>query len=801
VDSAFESLAELAKWADPASTSLVLGAGASMPSGLLSGADLAQALAARFEVRNQTRDLTLVSEIIENKVGRRQMVDTIRDLLNIDPVGGILQVPKYAWRSIYTTNYDDLIERAAKIHGNAVTRVRSSYDLPELENLGRLRLFKIHGCITQDHCYGDPSSIVITKTDYRKVRNWKSDLLRRMQVDLETSKVLIIGQSLSDQHLDELVQDVADRQAESGFKGRVRILVYHNDDELAAVWEARGIKVSVGDIDHFMSLVASAPSDPARVTSGAHAGDAHAILPDRLSAVTIDVSHNVRIPTPVRKMFTGSPASYFDIASGRTFERDLGDAAVDRLVQRKVCVVRAAAGLGKTTLARQAVLKRREAGAVAWEHRTDLPLDIDAWVEVDKNLRAAGLSGVLFLDNSTTYQRKVNDLLRRLGDAESRRLEIITTAEAFRWQRLAKHPELLKLPPLTPGKLSTQEVARLLELVRSNADVRDLVPPDFIGRTDSDQRHFLRRVCASDIFICLRNVFQSGSFDTIVLDEFNSLDEDIQHVYRLVAGLEAICGGSHRQLIMRMLDLEYNEIDPLLDRLDGLLVEFAQSEAEGIYVWRTRHSEIAEIIARYKFSDPFEHDALVKSLIDHINVTVDIERNAIRGLCNQPFGLESIGDRDERIDILESLIGKLPDDHVLRHRIIREFIRGGDYSAADMALNRAESEVGIDPPLSRYRVELYRRRALSEEGLQREDREALLRWAWDRAQQARMRYSDNWYSYRSLIEVGVDWFEVTGSQEFVDQAIEIAEAAYARLFDPSLKDAITSASRRLGRFA
>ena len=149
--------------------------------------------------------------------------------------------------------------------------------------------------------------------------------------------------------------------------------------------------------------------------------------------------------------------------------------------------------------------------------------------------------------------------------------------------------------------------------------------------------------------------------------------------------------------------------------------------------------------------------------------------------------------------ILEQLADRLPDDHVLRHRLVREFLRRGEFAEAESVLEKAIDEVGLDPPLLRYRVELYRSKARHEPGLMNEDREALLRWAWAECQTAVNTYSENWFTYRSLLEVAVDWLELTGEDGWLEQAVDDATEAYSRLFEPNLLRHLQDGERRLGQ--
>jgi hypothetical protein len=303
-------------------------------------------------------------------------------------------------------------------------------------------------------------------------------------------------------------------------------------------------------------------------------------------------------------MFAGSPATYFDIVKGRTFERDDVSTVINRLAFKRVAVVVGNVGQGKTTLARQALMRRRDDGVLAWEHRVDLPLDVDQWMQVEARLRATGSYGCLLLDNAHGYMRQVNDLARALGRLPAQNLELLIVSESRRWRQFMKHPSLVESRPLEVRRLSASEIKRLSALVESSEELRQVVPSTFLSMSDHDRRGFLRDRCRADVFICLKNLFASTGFDQIILGEVNGLPEEVKPVYALVAALEAITGGCHRQMVLRLLELDPADIGPTLDELDGLMSERSQSEAEGIYIWRTRHPEIAHIVTAHYYGSP-----------------------------------------------------------------------------------------------------------------------------------------------------------------------------------------------------
>ena len=102
----------------PENTALVLGSGVSIPSGAPSGDGLRDLLGRKFEIPNyETFSLSDLSTIIEKRFDRYQLVSEVRKAIRkLQPTGGLLNIPLFSWASIFSTNYDDLVEKAYSRH-------------------------------------------------------------------------------------------------------------------------------------------------------------------------------------------------------------------------------------------------------------------------------------------------------------------------------------------------------------------------------------------------------------------------------------------------------------------------------------------------------------------------------------------------------------------------------------------------------------------------------------------------------------------------------------------------------------
>jgi NAD-dependent SIR2 family protein deacetylase len=123
----------------PARTVLLFGAGASVAS----GAPSVQALQQHFEkvFGTPASGYTLAEQtgIIEQTTkDRRRLIEELRSQFSsLKPAGAILNLPLYRWKSIYTTNYDELVEQAYVRRGRPLKAYSANFDFTVKENRRR----------------------------------------------------------------------------------------------------------------------------------------------------------------------------------------------------------------------------------------------------------------------------------------------------------------------------------------------------------------------------------------------------------------------------------------------------------------------------------------------------------------------------------------------------------------------------------------------------------------------------------------------------------------------------------------
>jgi hypothetical protein len=166
------------------------------------------------------------------------------------------------------------------------------------------------------------------------------------------------------------------------------------------------------------------------------------------------------------------------------------------------------------------------------------------------------------------------------------------------------------------------------------------------------------------MFVCLKNIFANDSLDNIILREFEELVDPYKEYHRYVAALESVGTRVHRQLLIRMLQVQADQVAGALAGLSGIVDEFDINPKQGIYGWSTRHIVIARKITDYKFSSVVELEELFDKIIDNINPAVPVELQSIRDLCDTEYGIGRLATSATRQKLFRRLIKIAPAERI-----------------------------------------------------------------------------------------------------------------------------------------
>jgi hypothetical protein len=188
-------------------------------------------------------------------------------------------------------------------------------------------------------------------------------------------------------------------------------------------------------------------------------------------------------------------------------------------------------------------------------------LEIDDWLGVAKTLAHDNKLGLLFVDDAHLHIYELNELIDALVSDNLSSLKVIVVSSRNNWSPRAKTPNFFKTgKEFRLSRLDSDEINRLITLVDNKTEIRQLVEDTFTGFSRDEKRRRLVERCEADMFVCMKNIFASDSFDDIILREFADLPAPCQEIYRYVAALENAGVRVHRQLIIRLLHVAMGQI-------------------------------------------------------------------------------------------------------------------------------------------------------------------------------------------------------------------------------------------------
>lgn len=168
----------------PKKTVLLFGAGSTIPSGAPSVGKLIGHFATNFGIDADKYTLSEITNLAENKTSRKRVITDLRKLCGgLHPQGGLRNLSLYDWKSIYTTNYDDLVEQTYEARGKACRVYSSNFDFTITEEEYDVDLFKIHGTIEKDISDGNVSRIILTEADYEQAEPYREYIYDRLKGD------------------------------------------------------------------------------------------------------------------------------------------------------------------------------------------------------------------------------------------------------------------------------------------------------------------------------------------------------------------------------------------------------------------------------------------------------------------------------------------------------------------------------------------------------------------------------------------------------------------------------------------
>lgn len=183
---------------------LFVGAGMSRPSGFVDWRGLLKVCAAEINLDiNQEQDLVAVAQYYLNRRGRdrSRLNQILKDEFDKEATASENHqvISKLPISTIWTTNYDSLIEDSLKQAGCKVDVKSRDQDIAIAAKDRDVVVYKMHGDIAR------PDEVIICKDDYERYARNHTIFQNTLESDLLNKTFLFLGFSFSDPNLDYML--------------------------------------------------------------------------------------------------------------------------------------------------------------------------------------------------------------------------------------------------------------------------------------------------------------------------------------------------------------------------------------------------------------------------------------------------------------------------------------------------------------------------------------------------------------------------------------------------------------------
>jgi hypothetical protein len=172
-------------------------------------ATLATELARQFKIDvDGSPELAKVSQIVELRNGRPELETFLKKLLSdLEPDEVFRWISTVRWRAIFTTNYDNGIERSYAQSASppqTPVPITSTSDITAFDRRFQVPVYYLHGTL-----FGpDKPHIIITESDYAEFRKQRRMMFEILKLEFATSTFLYAGYSNQDPNWKMLLEEL-----------------------------------------------------------------------------------------------------------------------------------------------------------------------------------------------------------------------------------------------------------------------------------------------------------------------------------------------------------------------------------------------------------------------------------------------------------------------------------------------------------------------------------------------------------------------------------------------------------------
>lgn len=165
------------------------------------------------------RDLRNAADALQERIADNGMMKLLKERFTVSNVtADMVDLLRYPWQAVYTTNYDDALEIAAKAAHRPIEALNNTDD-PDTATQN-LPIIHLHGYVQKWDIHNTRESCVLGAESYSKLTHVKKWLYRfRRDVD-QAQIVVFVGFNAGDFHLSQAINDLTGLREKAFFINR-----------------------------------------------------------------------------------------------------------------------------------------------------------------------------------------------------------------------------------------------------------------------------------------------------------------------------------------------------------------------------------------------------------------------------------------------------------------------------------------------------------------------------------------------------------------------------------------------------
>lgn len=594
-------------------------------------------------------NLDFAASMAIRKAGRQKLDFFLKSIVeNFEPTKEHELITSFKWRSIYTTNYDQAIERGYSDNRDTAKQKleRIVCDNDPLQNALNtselLPLIKIHGCISRLNDTSLP--LIISSTDYRNHLENRSGLFQTLKEELSSNLVIFYGYGLSDYNIIGLLDDI---ERDGIHRPRHIWLDPYMDGLKQEFWSSKNLECRKSSLTDFLEEIpknistnqglVSIIKNNSRISKliPSHNNPSVALelyLKEQLIFLSIDKDIQIEIDSYKNELFyRGSSTGFGWVGKGLDFSRTLYETIfekvfIDSEVDNKLInfyLVDGYAGSGKTV-----VLKR-----IAWDgcNSIDKPcfyLQDSAQLNIELIIETIELIQepvYFFVDNILNYQSEINQIFDYCNK-NKRKVFVIGSARTNEWNN--SNNTLNKINPFVFSirDLDNKEIKSLINKLKEFKSEGKLTQ-----LSDREKFSFIKEVSKKQLLVTLLEATNYGKdFSEIIKDEYEGIyNRAAKELYLNICTLHRHGVELRAGMVKRLSGIDFENFkEDFLIPLELIVVTYYSHTSKDM-VYLSRHQDIAKSVYSQAFLDETEKTQNLIKIIKYLNVSYDSDKIAL----------------------------------------------------------------------------------------------------------------------------------------------------------------------------